>query len=74
MIWMYCKEDITSAVNRNKVYAKRGEKVFIFKRETETLVFCESETGNKFTCHIDELQNLKPINNVDTISKNKRKG
>jgi len=63
MIPVYAKQDITSATNRNKVYARQGESLFIFKRDTDTIVFVMTESGNRFSCHIDQLTNLKPSKN-----------
>jgi len=73
MIPIYAKQDITSAYNTKKVYARQGELLFIFKRDTDTIVFVMTEKGFKFTCHIYQLTNLKPTQNVAINQKHKRK-
>lgn len=60
MIPIYAKHDITSATNKNRIYARQGESLFIIKRDTDTIVFVQKESGERFPCHIDDLTNLKP--------------
>lgn len=70
MIWMYLKNDVIS-YNRKTIYGKQGERVAIISNH-HPAILVRSESGNSFSCSVDDLSPTKIQTNDSNNNKNKR--
>jgi len=70
MIWMYLKNDVIS-FNRKTIYGRQGERVVVVSNRHPAMIV-RSETGNSFSCSVDDLSPTKIQTNDTRNIKHKK--